>query len=259
MSGGHGGNGRTLYRDGHSPIHRLPAHLKLVALVGFILVVVSTPADRYWVFAGHVLVLAVVLVIARIPPGYLAPKLVIETPFLLFAALLPFVARSEQVEVLGLSVAQAGLVGGAALVLKATLALLASVTLAATTTPEELVRGLERLRMPQVMISILQFMLRYLDVVAEELARMRIARESRAFTGRRLRHLRVVGHAAGALFVRSYERGERVHLSMLSRGYTGTMPDRIRPEAPATAGSWAAALAVPGVALAVLLSAVVTA
>ena len=29
---------------------------------------------------------------------------------------------------------------------------------------------------------------------------------------------------AGVLFIRSYERGERVHLAMLSRGYDGHLP-----------------------------------
>ena len=67
-------------------------------------------------------------------------------------------------------------------------------------------------------------MLRYVDVVGGEMRRMRIARESRGFQGRDVRHLQVVAQSAGALFIRSYERGERVHLAMLSRGYTGTMP-----------------------------------
>jgi cobalt/nickel transport system permease protein len=33
------------------------------------------------------------------------------------------------------------------------------------------------------------------------------------------------------MFVRSYERGERVHAAMLSRGYTGTMPNLNRRRA----------------------------
>ena len=53
---------------------------------------------------------------------------------------------------------------------------------------------------------------------------MRIARESRGFDARDVRHWPVLARSAGALFIRSYERGERVHLAMLSRGYTGTMP-----------------------------------
>jgi cobalt/nickel transport system permease protein len=52
--------------------------------------------------------------------------------------------------------------------------------------------------------------------------RMRIARESRGFSGGSLRSWPVVARSAGALFIRSYERGERVHLAMLARGYEGS-------------------------------------
>jgi cobalt/nickel transport system permease protein len=51
-----------------------------------------------------------------------------------------------------------------------------------------------------------------------------VARESRGFNPRDVRHWPVLARSAGALFIRSYERGERVHLAMLSRGYTGTLP-----------------------------------
>jgi cobalt/nickel transport system permease protein len=67
----------------------------------------------------------------------------------------------------------------------------------------------------------MSFMVRYLDVVTDEMRRMKVARESRGFTARNPRHWPVVARSAGALFIRSYERGERVHLAMLSRGYTG--------------------------------------
>ena len=99
-------------------------------------------------------------------------------------------------------------------------------------------------------MQIASFMLRYADVIAGEMRRMRIARESRCFTARSVRGWRTLGHAAGALFVRCYERGERVHLAMLARGYTGTMPVGAGPVAAPRA--WATALALPVAAGAVL-------
>ena len=68
------------------------------------------------------------------------------------------------------------------------------------------------------------FMIRYGDVVTDEMSRMRIARESRGGRARWLWQARATATSAGALFVRSYERGERVYLAMESRGYTGSMP-----------------------------------
>jgi cobalt/nickel transport system permease protein len=149
---------------------------------------------------------------------------VIEVPFLLFAVLLPFVAQGPQTQVLGLTVSEHGLLAAWGLLAKGTLGVLASLTLAATTEPHDLLAGLERLHLPAQLVEIMAFMVRYLDVVTDEMKRMRVARASRGFTTRNPTHWPVVARSAGALFIRSYERGERVHLAMLSRGYDGRMP-----------------------------------
>ena len=218
------GHGHKLHYHGHSVVHRAPAHLKVLALLAFMLVVVATPRDWYVAFVLYLAALAVVIVASRVPPTYILKRTVVEVPFVLFAVLLPFVADGPQTEVLGVSVSRHGLEAGIALLVKGTLGVLASLTLAATTEPQALLIGLERLRLPQQLVQIMAFMVRYLDVVTDEMQRMRVARESRGFTARNPRHWPVLARSAGALFIRSYERGERVHLAMLSRGYTGRMP-----------------------------------
>ena len=216
------GHGHRLHYHGHSAIHRARPHLKLLALLAFVLVVVATPADAHVLFASYLLVLAGVVAVSRVPPAYLLRRMVVEVPFLVFAALLPFVAHGPQVEVLGLSVSEPGLVAAGGLAAKGTLGVLASLTLAATTEPRDVLRGLETLRLPAQLVQILGFMIRYLDVVGAEMGRMRVALASRGFDGRDPRHWPVLARTVGALFIRSYERGERVHLAMLSRGYDGT-------------------------------------
>jgi cobalt/nickel transport system permease protein len=218
------GHGHKLHFHGHSRIHRAPAHLKVLALLGFVLVVVATPQDWYPVFGVYLLVLAGVVAVSRVPPTYLLKRMVVEVPFVLFALLLPFVSRGPDIEVWGLSLSESGLTAAAGLLMKGTLGVLASLTLAATTEPQDLLIGLERLRLPDLLVQIMGFMVRYLDVVTSEMQRMKVARESRGFNARDPRQWPVLARSAGALFIRSYERGERVHLAMLSRGYTGRMP-----------------------------------
>jgi cobalt/nickel transport system permease protein len=77
---------------------------------------------------------------------------------------------------------------------------------------------------PSVLVAIAGFMVRYLELIAGELGRMRIAMTSRGHDPRWLWQARPIATAAGALFIRSYERGERVHSAMVSRGFTGEMP-----------------------------------
>jgi cobalt/nickel transport system permease protein len=205
-------------------VHRFPAHLKVLTLLAFMIVVVATPRDWYAAFAVYLAVLVVVIGVSRVPPTYVLKRTVVEIPFVLFAVLLPFVARGPETAVLGVTVSQHGLEAGVALLVKGTLGVLASLTLAATTEPQDLLAGLERLRLPNQLVQIMSFMVRYLDVVTGEMQRMRVAREARGFSARNPRHWPVLARSAGALFIRSYERGERVHLAMLSRGYTGRMP-----------------------------------
>ena len=218
------GHGHKLHFHGHSPVHRAPAHLKVLALIGFMLLVVATPGDWLPAFAGYLAVLVAVVAVSRVPATYLLRRMVVEVPFVVFALLMPFIATGPRVDVLGVAVSQPGLAAAWALLVKGTLGVLASLTLAATTEPRDLLAGLERLRVPNLLVQIMGFMVRYLDVVTDEMRRMRVARESRGFTARDVRHWPVIARSAGALFIRSYERGERVHLAMLSRGYTGTMP-----------------------------------
>jgi cobalt/nickel transport system permease protein len=218
-------HGHTLHFHAHSPLHRAPAHLKILGLLGFVLVVVATPREWYPAYGVYLGLVAVGVAVSRVPVGYLLRRMVVETPFVVFALLLPFVAHGPRTEVLGVSVSESGLLGAWGLLAKGTLGVLASLLLAATTEPQALLAGLQRLRMPGLLVQIMGFMIRYLEVVTDELRRMRIARESRGFVARGPRAWPVLAKTLGALFIRSFERGERVHLAMLSRGYTGRLPE----------------------------------
>ncbi len=217
-------HGHLLFYATSSPVHRARPELKLLALLGFALLVVATPGQWGALFVVHASVLLGVLLASRVPPGYIATRMVVETPFVVFALLMPLVADGPRTELLGLSVSAPGLEAGLTLLVKGTLGVCAALLLAATTQAHEVVRGLQRLRLPAQLVQILAFMVRYLEVVGADLARMRIALASRGFRARDPRHWRVIATSLGALFVRSYERGERVHLAMISRGHSVAVP-----------------------------------
>ena len=155
---------------------------------------------------------------------------------------------------MGLSVV--GLQAATAIALKATFGLLATGVLAATTPLPEIIAGLERLRVPPLFTAVAGFMVRYTEVLLSELGRLRTARACRGGDTRWLWQARDIAGTVGALFVRSFERGERVALAMASRGYTGTMPDALSGTA-AGRQAWAGALAVPLLAALATVGAVV--
>ena len=155
--------------------------------------------------------------------------------------------------VLGLELSETGLWDMWNILAKATLGLLTSIVLAGTTDIPSILRGFEALRVPRVLTAIMGFMIRYLDVILGEFRRMRVAMQSRGHNPRWLGHAKPYATSAGLIFVRSYERGERVYLAMASRGYEGHMPKR--PGDAASATQWAMGLAAPVAAWAIAATA----
>ncbi len=243
----------SLYVPGTSPVHRMPAHLKLIALVVLIGAVVATPPQAVLAFAVHAGLVVLAAAFARLPPGVLGRRLLVEVPFVVFALALPFAGGGPRVPVGPLTLSVAGLWAAWGILAKATVCVAASIVLTATTAVPELLGGLTRLRVPALLTSVAGFMVRYVDVLTDELHRRRVAMASRGYQPRWAWQAGPLAASAGTLFVRSYERGERVYDAMVSRGFTGRMPDLGGQRA--TALTWASALALPVVAVAVATTA----
>jgi len=246
--------GERLLVHRHSPVHHLPPEVKTVAMVAFILIVVFTPPQAYWAFALYAAMLVGVAALARIPARIILPRMLVEVPFLAFAVLMPFFGTGETIQVLGITVHVAGLIAAWNILIKGTLGVVASILLAATTPARDLLLGLERLKVPTLIVQIATFMLRYVYVITDEMGRMRLAREARGFQARGIRSWPILAQSGGALFIRSYERGERVHLAMLSRGYTGRLPDLNTATTLRT--DWLLALCLPLLALPIAITAI---
>jgi len=213
--------------DPASPVHRLDPRAKIVGLVGVTLVSVSTPIAYWPVYVACAAVLAAVAIAARVPALTIWRRARVVLPlFLLAAAFVPFLRTGGATHEVGpFTVSDAGLAVFGAVSAKAAIGTLSAVLLGATTSFPAVLRGLDALRVPRLFTLIAAFMYRYLFVIVEEVHRMRTALAARAYRPRHVLQARPIGGAVNALFLRTYARGERVHLAMLSRGYSGTMPE----------------------------------
>lgn len=250
------GHAHTLYRHGHSRVHGMAPEAKLAAAFVSVVAVATTPREAVWAFGLYALVLAVVVRAAELPARFVVRRLAVIVPFVAFAFLIPFIAGGEQVRVAGVELSREGLWGAWNVLAKAVLGASASIVVAGTTEEPRILTGLERLRVPRTLTLIAAFMLRYLTVIADELRRTRTAMQSRGYAPRWLWEAAPVASAAGVVFVRSYERGERVHAAMLSRGFTGTMP--ALDTRAASRGDWVRGALVATVAVATAVVAAVT-
>lgn len=235
-----------LFVHGESRVHELRPQCKLAATVLFIFAVVVTPREAFWAFAAYGLLLAGVALAGKVPLRTLVARLRFELPFVAFAFFLPLIGQGRRIDVLGVSLSVAGLWGAWNIIIKGTIGVMATALLGATTSMSALLVGLERLRVPRVFVAITGSMMRYGEVITAEMRRMKIARQSRGYEPRWMWQSKAVASSAGALFVRSYERGERVYLAMASRGYDGSLP--ALEEHGATRLQWAAAMTVPAIA-----------
>jgi cobalt/nickel transport system permease protein len=223
-------HGEPVVAEVRTAIHDAAPQVKVLALVAFALSVAFVPPGAWWPFAVDAVVVGVFAAWGRVPVRSLGVRLLVEIPFLLFVVVLPLVAGAEGLRLAG------------AIACKATLVVVATGVLSATTPAPEIVAGLERLRVPPAFTAIGALAVRYLQVVLDELRRVNTARQARGDDARWLWQARAVAQSTGTLAVRCLNRGERVHGAMLARGWDGRMP-RVGGEADAAVRPNAIALA----------------
>ena len=215
------------YSDRDSLIHRLDPRSKLLAMLAFIAAVVLTPAGSWLAYSLYFVIITILIMLSRVPLLYILKRSLVIIPFVLLVAIfIPFfkegdVAFGFNIWAWHLSLTYNGLQLLWSILARSWLSILSLVLLTSTTSFASLLKGLEQLRMPRVMVMLLSFMYRYIFLLTDEVMRMKQARDSRNFGGKRLRQISTVGNIIGTLFIRSFERGERAYAAMVSRGFDG--------------------------------------
>jgi len=227
--------GLERYIDAASPVHALDARVKLLLTCATVLALGLLPPGA-WV--GVLAIAALIwwaVLQARVGLGTILRRAFVALPFALAAVTLVFTKPGAPLFELPLgglrlTATDAGLVAFASVVVKSWLSVQAALLLTATTHFTDLLHALRALRLPAVLVAILAFAYRYLFVMVDEAQRMLRARECRSAElpgrpGGRNPGWRaaVVGQMVGTLFLRSYERSERIYVAMLSRGFSGEL------------------------------------
>ncbi len=210
---------------GDSPIHRLDARAKLVAVLAYTLVLISF--DRYVVagLAPMAVFPLALLWFAGVPVWFALRRLAILSPFILMLALMsPIYDRAQHLAAFGpwCYRVSGGWLTAADVAIKFACGVLALTAMMCSTRFALLLEAMRRLGVPQLIVMQLGFLYRYVFVLIDEALRVRRARDFRgaalAPVGRRLG---AVGGVIGTLFVRTLDRSERIHLAMAARGYRG--------------------------------------
>ncbi|HYG22779.1 MAG TPA: energy-coupling factor transporter transmembrane component T [Verrucomicrobiae bacterium] len=189
-----------------SPIHRAPVGWKLLAGLAVITTTVLVPPHwtGWYATAGTLLVLAIA--ISRLPLLFLLKRLLLLSPFVLGVAL---VNAWEPT----------GRMRWEILALRSVICLVTVILIANTTPFSRTLQVLRTVRVPELLVTTIALMHRYLFVLAEEAERMRRARSSRTFTASRRFQWKTLSTVLGQLFIRASERAERIYDAMCARGW----------------------------------------
>ena len=205
-----------------SLIDSLDSRLRVVAAFLFALVVVSSEQ-----FVVLLVGLATALLLARLAKlnfKRTLRRVIAMDMFMIFLIImLPFTTPGDALfSVAGLPASKEGLLHAFKIALKANAVVLCLLSVVGTMSATTLGYAMARLRVPDKLVHLLLFTVRYLDVIGQEYKRMRRAMQARAFVLRTDRHTwRSIGYLIGMLLVHSLERSERIADAMKCRGYNG--------------------------------------
>lgn len=211
-------------------IHKLDPRAKLISSLAFIIAIVMTPANIWKVYAVYLIALMAMVYLARLPFRYVLKRSLIILPFVLMITIfVPFFKQGQEawgcnIGIWHVAVTYQGLSTLINVTIKAWLSMLCLTIMTSTTKFADMLEGMYLLKVPAVFVQIISFMYRYLFVLVDQAMRMQIAIDSRNFGANRELIFKTIGNIIGSLFIRSYERGERIYAAMLSRGYNGEIP-----------------------------------
>jgi cobalt/nickel transport system permease protein len=221
------------YHETSSFIHRLDPRVKVVVTVAFILSNALLPDGAWMAFGLSWLFLLSVNALSKLGIAFTLRRSLIALPFALIAITVLFSIPGNPLTTFhflfwDLTITDAGLLRFVSILIRSWLSVQMAILLVAVTRFPDIVHALEHLRVPSILATIIAFLYRYLFVLADEVFRLLRAREARSAAAPGSRsggsvawRARVTGNMAGQLFLRSYERSDRVYNAMLARGYTG--------------------------------------
>lgn len=221
------------YHDTESFIHHLDPRVKVVVTVAFILSNALLPDGAWIAFGLSWLFLLVVNALSNLGIIFTFKRSFVALPFALVAVTVLFSIPGKSLSsfhflMWDLTITDMGLLRFVSILIRSWLSVQMAILLVATARFPDIIHALEHLHIPSILTTIIAFLYRYLFVLADEVFRLLRAREARsaAVAGSRSGgsvawRARVAGNMAGQLFLRSYERSDRVYNAMLARGYNG--------------------------------------
>jgi len=216
---------RETWKD--SAIHNLDGRIKLISII--LIIVYAVYTTDFLVLLLLEIYILILLLFSKVSITYFTKRVLMILPFGgVIAVFQPFIKQGLILYTLplGLTITYEGILFGGLLLARLIVCLSAIVLLSSVTPLETIVNSMRKLGFPKEMSMILSMTVRYLFVFFDELNNIRKAQKSRSFNiwnkkTSYLWRIKHIGYTIMMLFLKSFEKGESVYYSMLSRGYVG--------------------------------------
>lgn len=213
----------------NSIVNRRDPRIKIIAFFLFILIILSTRSNSFLLFGLYAVIIFVLILLSRIPIKFILNRSLIIIPFVLMIAVFaPFIRKGGIIKeyslgTIKLNVSYDGLMVFWNVLIKSYLSILCMILLTTSTRFSDLLKAFEKLKIPRLIVILISFTYRYVFVFQDELQSMIRAKESRSYGRKRWLNFKILANMIGVLFIRAYERGERVYYAMRSRGFEGSI------------------------------------
>jgi cobalt/nickel transport system permease protein len=202
-------------------IKNIDARIKIITHLSLVFFTVSLNNNSFTSLSIYAFWLLIIAICSKTTPLKIAKRSLIVFPFILMGSIsIIFFTKDGHHYTLGpLTLSHQGLLKSAAFTAKAYISLISIFLLTQTTTFSELTNGFRGIGVPLIFISLLEFTWRYLSLLLREIRRIKRAADSRGYGAKWIWQIKIIGNMFGALFIRSYNRGENIYRAMISRGY----------------------------------------
>lgn len=208
------------YSNLNSFIHKIDARVKFIVIVVLVFAIVL--AENFSQLLLFFLISFFILLISKVPLFFVLKKTTVILPFVLPIILLILLTKEQVVyrETIFSKYYFAFFI-----FLKSFLAVFSVLILTSTTKFSDLLMAMKKLGFPKIFTELTLFCYRYIFFFFDEIERISHARKCRDYGKSFINKnsLKIIGNIVGSVFIRSYEKAEKIYNSLLSRGYSGEL------------------------------------
>lgn len=199
-------------------IHNINPMVKIIVTVVYIVCLMTNNQYSLFSLSPFFFYPIVVTALAEVPYSVFLKRVLVALPFVLFAGISNIIFNREKIILFSTVVVTAGVLSFTTLIIRTVLSVWAVLLLIATTKFTDLTKQLIKIHVPVFLVNLIEMIYRYIGVLIEEASTMITAYRLRN-PGYKWPHIKHMGSFVGHLFLRSFDRAQRVYDAMKCRGY----------------------------------------